>query len=203
MDKGILDLENKIGLKQGFLQRLSEEDDWSFIIKLHALFEAVCTHLLLYHFKEPRLKDVLSRLELSNQSTGKIAFLEATELIGEFERKYIRKLSELRNKLVHDVKNTNFSLKGLVESFNDKELTAFVKTFSPHEVFTIEINKQHHYKHIPKNYDINMLKKRALNNPKDYMIVGAHNVLVDIVDAHSFSDYKQWIKAKEIFDEEV
>jgi len=50
---------------------------------------------------------------------------------------------------------------------------------------------------------MNMLKKRAKSNPKEYMLVGAHNVLVEIVDMHSFSDYKQWMKAEEIFDEEV
>lgn len=50
IDRGILELESKIGVKSGFFASLLEEDDWSFVIKLHALFEAACTHLLLYHF---------------------------------------------------------------------------------------------------------------------------------------------------------
>jgi len=47
------ELEKAVGVRAGFFYRLLEEDDWSFVIKLHALFEAVCSHLLLFHFREP------------------------------------------------------------------------------------------------------------------------------------------------------
>jgi hypothetical protein len=60
MDKGILELESKLGLDQGFFGNLQSEDDWSFVIKLHALFEAACTHLLLFHFQELELTDIFS-----------------------------------------------------------------------------------------------------------------------------------------------
>ena len=46
------ELESNIGVEQGFFDRLLHEDDWSFVIKLHAVFEAVVTHLLTYHFQE-------------------------------------------------------------------------------------------------------------------------------------------------------
>jgi hypothetical protein len=44
--KNIKDIERDLGLPIGFLVTLKEEDDWSFIIKLHALFEAAYSHLL-------------------------------------------------------------------------------------------------------------------------------------------------------------
>lgn len=203
MDEGVLELEQKIGLKKGFLERLAKEDDWSFIIKLHALFETVCSHLLLYHFKESKLGGIISRLELSNKSTGKLEFLKATELLGEDERKFIYKLSELRNTLVHDVRNTNFSLDDMIKSFNDKELTQFTKVFSPFEIHLIQAKKKYNEIDIPQDFDINSLKERAKISPKEYILNGAHNVLVEIVDMFSFSDYKQWLKAKEIYNEEV
>src|SRR3546814_18866509 len=83
VDAGILELEAKIGVRENFFKDLLGEDDWSFVIKLHALFEAACTHLLLFHFKEPELTDIFARLELSNKATGKIAFLGKLELLGK------------------------------------------------------------------------------------------------------------------------
>ncbi|HSG21963.1 MAG TPA: hypothetical protein VLA64_03300, partial [Azonexus sp.] len=114
IDKGIIELEAKIGVRPGFFAALREEDDWSFVIKLHALFEAACTHLLLFHFKEPELSEVFSRLELSNKTTGKIAFLSKLGLIGKENRRLLSTLSELRNSLVHDVRNAEFSLIDMV-----------------------------------------------------------------------------------------
>ena len=54
-DPAIHELERHVGVREGLFQRLLEEDDWSFVIKLHALLEAVCTHLLLFHFQEPHV----------------------------------------------------------------------------------------------------------------------------------------------------
>ena len=51
MDEGIVEFEKKLGVPSGFVKKLLDEDDWSFIIKLHALFEASCAHLLIFHFK--------------------------------------------------------------------------------------------------------------------------------------------------------
>jgi len=43
--------ETELGLPDGFLQRLrNSDDDWSFIIKVHALMEASVSYLLVHHF---------------------------------------------------------------------------------------------------------------------------------------------------------
>ena len=133
---GIDELERKLGVSPGFVEALEKEDDWSFVIKLHALFESVCTHLLVHHFRESSIHDIVSHLELSNKRTGKAAFLKALGLLGDDERRYISSLSELRNNLVHDVRQSTFRLAEMVEAFDAKALKAFTKTFSPHEART-------------------------------------------------------------------
>ena len=127
------ELESIIGVEQGFFDRLLHEDDWSFVIKLHAVFEAVVTHLLTYHFQEESLADLFARLELSNKTTGKIAFMKAIGWMGKDNRRYISSLSEPRNALVHDVRNCSFDLKEMVSNYSEKELKVFTVTFSPFE----------------------------------------------------------------------
>lgn len=206
IDSGIIEFEQKIGLTAGFFKRLLEEDDWSFVIKLHALFEAACTHLLLYHFKEPELQDVFSRLELSNKSSGKVAFLERLELLNKDNRRFIASLSELRNSLVHDVRNSEFNMKAMVLGMEPNAQSQFAISFSPYDSFV------RRYPFDPKmkvgfepamveHASIENMVKRATTDPKTHVWYGAYNVLLSIVDTYSYSDYRQWTKAKAVFDE--
>ena len=99
-------LEVNLGLKQGFFESLDSDDenDWSFVIKAHALAEAAVSHLLTEAVKRPELSDLFSRLDMSNKTTGKAAFVKALGLLGEEERRFVSAFSELRNRLVHDVR---------------------------------------------------------------------------------------------------
>jgi len=125
-------LETKLGLEPGFFESLDEDDenDWSFIIKVHALIEAAISHLLTEHLGRTELNDLFSRLDMSNKTTGKAAFVEALGLLEKSERRFISSLSELRNKLVHDVRNVNFDLAEYVENMEAKEQDAFLKNFN-------------------------------------------------------------------------
>ncbi|MFH2144587.1 MAG: hypothetical protein ABII75_00970 [Candidatus Omnitrophota bacterium] len=190
-------LSSKLGLAKKFFERLIKEDDWSFIIKLHSFFEAVCNNLLIFHFQEQDLSSVISSLELSNKKTGKIAFLKALGLLGEDQRRFICSLSELRNQLVHNVGNCSFDLKTFISTLSNKEIRKFVKTFSPHETKTIDKSKKLALKEIDET-EMEELIERVKSNPKLHIWVGAHNVLTDIGDMHGYSEYKQWEKAKKI-----
>src|SRR5205807_8135781 len=75
------ELENQLGLPSEFCNRLLGEDDWSFVIRIHALLEAAITHLLIETLREPRLRPLFSRMELSNFVAGKVAFAEKLELL--------------------------------------------------------------------------------------------------------------------------
>lgn len=205
IDKGIIELEAKIGVRPGFFAALREEDDWSFVIKLHALFEAACTHLLLFHFKEPELSEVFSRLELSNKTTGKIAFLSKLGLIGKENRRLLSTLSELRNSLVHDVRNAEFSLIDMVTKLEPAELKQFAIAFSPFEAFIRQFpfdpKMNLGYKEdMSKHATVDRMIKRMKADPKFHIWVGSYNVLTSLLDMYGYSDYKQWIKAKEHFD---
>ena len=199
------DLEHAVGVREGFFQRLLDEDDWSFVIKLHALFESACAHLLLFHFREPELAGVFGRLELSNKTTGKIAFLAALKLVGKGSRRYIAALSELRNELVHDVRNTEFCLPEWFGSLDEKKQRAVAVSFSPFETF---LREGPHLPGVPLSpaheaqAKLENVLKRARERTKEHIWVGAHSVLVDILDMKSYSEYRQWANGHAVEDGE-
>jgi len=211
IDKGIVLLSKRIGLPSDFFKRLLNEDDWSFIIKLHALIEAACTQLLIHHFQEPSLYPILAKLELSNKTIGKIAILKELELLEEYDRKYIYQLSELRNKLVHDISQFSFSIKDMVKNYDDNEIKQFAKINAPYEMLMINfpktLRKDAKLKLNLKfdnsdQFSIEKLINRAKADHKFHIWVGAYTVLINIIDSHGFSDYKNWLKTKYMLNEE-
>jgi hypothetical protein len=197
------DIEKIIGTKEGFFENIIEEDDWSFVIKLHAFFESVCTQLLLLHFQQPELHDIFRRLELSNKTTGKIVFLEKLGFISKENRRYIATLSELRNMLVHDALNLDFKFEDHIKSLGKDKIKHLAVSFSPFETFTREMIKKG-FTNVPKieilkkQSDINNVIKRFKKSPKQHIKIGAQNVVVDVIDSHYYSDYKQWGQADKL-----
>lgn len=202
--KNITDLETKVGARKGFFAHLLEEDDWSFVIKLHALFEAACTHLLLYHFDEPNLSSVIGRLELSGRSTGKIEMLGKLDLLGKEKRRFISNLSELRNSLVHDVRNSEFAFEAFVKSLDPKQLRLFAVSFSPYEstirkfaespLFEKSLEPQ-----LIKQAQVESVIDRAKVAPKTHVWLGAYDVLSSIIEMYGYSDYRKWARSEDIF----
>jgi DNA-binding MltR family transcriptional regulator len=121
--------ETELGLPSKFLDRLATEDDWSFVIKAHALIEATVTHMLTEGVDE-RLRKVFERLELSGAENGKLVFAEALGLIDTKDRRFIRLFSELRNKLVHDIRRVTFTFDAHLKSLDDNQQKAFVDCVS-------------------------------------------------------------------------
>lgn len=131
-DPDIVALENDIGVRRGFFRALlSEGDDWSFVIKTHALIEAAVSHLLGEVTGHPELVHTFSQIELSGVRTGKLAFAEVLGCLDASERQTIRKLSELRNRLVHDVSNVDFTFDDWTQSLDKNQMKAFVQAFGP------------------------------------------------------------------------
>jgi hypothetical protein len=122
-------LETRLGLPKGFCEALVKEDDWSFIVKLHALLEAALTALLTAKLA-PELRPIFARLEMSRSDTGKIAFAKALGLISPEDYRLIHTLSELRNDLVHSVDMIGFNLTAYVAGLDSSKLNSFVKTFA-------------------------------------------------------------------------
>jgi hypothetical protein len=168
IDKAVRDIEARTGVPAGFFDNLKAEDDWSFIIKSHALIEAACAELLTEYVGSMELLDPFSRLELSNKRSGKIAFLKSLNLLDEDERRFVSSLSELRNILVNNVRNTVFDLSVHISSLDKKQRKSFAKSFGyafiseeDHPDFTSDINK-------------------VLNDPKDTLWRGLKFILAVI-----------------------
>jgi hypothetical protein len=110
-------LEGDLRLPKGFFERLLAEDDWSFIVKLHALIEASVTHLLVHALNRSELQSYVGRLELSNLQTGKLGIAKALDLLDSDQRRFIQHLSQLRNDFVHEVEN----VQSTIEDFLNKQ----------------------------------------------------------------------------------
>jgi len=115
------EFEVELGLPTGFTYSLIEQDDWSFIIKSHALLESCVSYLLTGVFKEPDLNDVFSRLDMSDSRSGKLAFAKAVGVLDKESRSFIRKLSEIRNFVVHSIKNVNFEFDTYVNGLDPNQ----------------------------------------------------------------------------------
>jgi hypothetical protein len=118
-------MERELNLPAGLFMSLLQESDWSFVIKAHAVVEGALSHQLVRATKDQRLEPVFRRLELSNKDTGKLAFLTALQLIDAKQRAFVRKLSELRNWLVHDVRNASFAFSDWVPELDQNQRQAF------------------------------------------------------------------------------
>jgi len=123
-------LEIELGIPKGFFNSLLEDNDWAFVVKLHAFLESAVTFLLA-EAVDPKLKRVLGQLEMSNKKTGKLAFLSALEILESRSYRFISKLSELRNELVHNVKNISFSLPEYVNNMDNQQLKSFMINYCP------------------------------------------------------------------------
>lgn len=123
----IKNIESKLGMLEGFFDSLFKEDDWSFVIKSHALLESVCAELLTIYFDEPELIKIFSRLALGEKNTGKLAFLRCIGLLDEKEKAFISELSVLRNELVHNVKNTTFTFCDYLAKLESNKKNNFIE----------------------------------------------------------------------------
>ncbi len=187
IDTSILELEVKIGLREGFFAGLLTEDDWSFVIKLHALIEAACTHLLSDYFQDQNLSTFFSKLEFNDKERGIISFLEDNDLIGRSNSLFVSSLSDLRDSLVHDMKDHEFSLLVHLNSLDNQQMNHFATAFSPEDSAA---------RNMKDSLDLRpeMLEKiklenviiRAKEDPKYFIWFGAYTTLVALSDVCSF-----------------
>lgn len=137
----IRELETSLGLPENFYDDLYKEDDWSFIIKIHALVEAAVTHLLSettaisYRkfiddgLNKQSLADAFSMLELSDKRRGKVVFGKSLGLLMDYQRAFIHSLSEVRNAYVHDVKKVVMTLTEYLDDLSESKQNQFIDSF--------------------------------------------------------------------------
>jgi hypothetical protein len=118
-------LEKDLHAPAGFLTDLFVVDDWSVIIKSHALIEGAVT-FLLSSVLDPRLRPVFADMPLGRVKSEKLEFTKALDLLTQEERGFIRVLSALRNALAHDVTHLGFKLQDHLNSLDEKQRAAFL-----------------------------------------------------------------------------
>lgn len=97
------------------------KDDWTLIIKLHAMIETALNGALLKDFEKPELAGIIAKLDTSNTAIGKAAFAKALGILMPSSVGFLQKLSELRNVCVHDIRNFHFDLVAYLENLSDKK----------------------------------------------------------------------------------
>jgi hypothetical protein len=185
LQKPVDTIENKLGMP-GFFYSLAKDSDWAVIVKLHALIEALCSHLITDELKKPELLPIISYIPLGESKFGKVNILQALKLITDDEYQYIVGLSELRNKLVHNVANVNFSLKVHVASLDSNQFKAFVNRF----------NGKNNISVIGAAYDF---YGKTKEDPRAAVLAMAYELLIST--AHNFqrqSKQQEWVTLMDV-----
>jgi len=103
------------------------KDDWTLIVKLHAMIETALNGALVKELDRTGLGSVIAKLDTSNPSTGKIAFAKTLGIMQRDSAVFLQKLSELRNLCVHDVRNFDFNLIDHLTQIGKEKRNDFLK----------------------------------------------------------------------------
>ena len=115
-------LETEIGVTPGFLERLlTEGDDWSFVIKVHAVAETALTHLLTAGVGRKELRDLFASLTMGDPRRGKLAVAAKLRLLDPGRRAFFLGLGKIRNWFVHDVKSVGLRIEDFVNSLQPNQ----------------------------------------------------------------------------------
>ncbi len=103
------------------------KDDWTLIVKLHAMIETCLNGALVKELDRTDLGSVIAKLDTSNSRTGKVAFAKTLGIMHRDSTVFLQKLSELRNLCVHDVRNFDFNLIDHLTQIGEEKRNGFLK----------------------------------------------------------------------------
>ncbi|HDM8140848.1 TPA: hypothetical protein P0E12_005142 [Vibrio harveyi] len=129
MFEDIEEFEKRLELPVGFYKALYAEDDWSFVIKLSALFEAASSHILTVRLGAPEIHNELSFLDYANDKFGKLQLLRVLGCLSDEQFKFLKALAVLRNSLAHRIQNVDFDFHSHLASKNKDQMKSFAKIF--------------------------------------------------------------------------
>jgi hypothetical protein len=111
-------IERELNVPVGFLEKLIEEaDDWSFIIKLHALLDAAVTHLITFEIGREALRDTFAAMQMGDgRRNGKLAIAKKLGLLGDDVVSFIVTVGQIRNRFAHSVTAVNQRIEDYVTS---------------------------------------------------------------------------------------
>jgi hypothetical protein len=122
---------SEIGLPTSLIESLPEGSDWLFVVKIHAMIEASLNHLIVHALGgDKRLSEMISKLDTGDRSRGKMAIIKALELLPKSARQFITILSKLRNDLVHDITQFDFTFDDWMSKMPSAEKKTFRESLS-------------------------------------------------------------------------
>ena len=129
-------LNGKFGVPIAAISTLDSDDDWTFVIKTHALIEAALNQLIVDALKHDSLHEIVSWMDTGDRRKGKLAFVKALDLLPSSARQFITIMSNLRNDSLHEIKNLNFTFTAWINGLSKeaKENFAASLAFSTKEV---------------------------------------------------------------------
>lgn len=158
-------IESDLNLPLNFINQLLKDDDWSLVIKLHALIESSITSVLTKNYPQEALSDFIPKLSLHGPR-GKVLLARKSDIITDEHSLFINKLSKLRNRLVHNISNVNYSI---AEYYKSEQLSDIINRSIDSTSFFIN-NK------IEKNLKVEHLYP----NPKDNLLLASIILMVHI-----------------------
>ena len=125
LKESVAALESLLAIPPGFFTELLMADDWSFVVKLHALVESALTRLLEVAIAPDLPLEFLVSLDLSGGRHSKLQLLRLLGLIDSDGMKFVRGLSKIRNRLVHNVTHVGFIIKDYVGTLDADQTNQF------------------------------------------------------------------------------
>jgi hypothetical protein len=117
-EKTYMKLLSDLNVNRDFLTRLEKDDDWSFVVKLHALMEIAISHLLAERLGE-KLNGIFNRLDMHNKDYGKMKFIKILDLLDSEDILFTELLGEMRNSFAHDIRMTTMNVDAYLLSLKE------------------------------------------------------------------------------------
>jgi len=121
--------DKKTELPGNFFDLLSKDDDWSIVIKCHALLETVIRIWVNDRFHELSgvgFEDYLLNLSL-NSRAGILVLAKKLSIVCDFDVEFIKLLSSVRNRYAHKIGNIGIGLDKMLNDNEKRDLALFHK----------------------------------------------------------------------------
>ncbi|MCQ8896390.1 hypothetical protein NQT62_08090 [Limnobacter humi] len=116
-------LETALKITPGFFWKLCDQgDDWSFLIKVHALLEMAIGHLIQQRIGIPELDSLIEKASLNGGTTSKIKIASALSLIDKDTTNFVDALSNLRNKAAHRIDSVALTMDDFIQAIDEKDV---------------------------------------------------------------------------------
>ena len=126
-------ISKELSLPNDFAVCLLRDDDWSFVLKSHALIEACVMHAFDARFQERSIRKFLKDLSMAKR----VDLAQQLGVLSEDMLGPIRTLSRIRNDLAHDVEQVKFTFDTYLA--NSDKRNAFHGNFLRNPSGTFEI----------------------------------------------------------------